>query len=142
MNNLWKYVPLLGVLFLIQALSLAGVPPLSGFWGKYVIILEGVRLGEYALVAASVVASILTLFSMLKIWYGAFWAHSGELRLLLTDKRWPGLTAVIAGLTVLSLCIGFGAQYFLVVSDEAAKSLLDWRGYADRVFAVQGKGAL
>jgi multicomponent Na+:H+ antiporter subunit D len=65
MGNLWKHTPWLGVLFLIQALSLAGLPPLSGFWGKYVILVVGVEQREFVLVAAAIVASVLTLFSSL-----------------------------------------------------------------------------
>ncbi|MBX3183390.1 MAG: Na+/H+ antiporter subunit D [Polyangiaceae bacterium] len=75
----------LSLTFLLQALSLAGVPPLSGFWGKLMIIQEGVRQGETVLVVLALVASLLTLLSMLKIWLASFWgppplAHeSGDL---------------------------------------------------------------
>ena len=73
-GRLWLLTPVLGVVFLFQALSLAGLPPLSGFWGKYMIIVEGIRQSEWVLVACALIAGILTLFSMLKIWNGAFWA--------------------------------------------------------------------
>ena len=39
--------PWLGVLFLCQALSLAGLPPLSGFWGKYLILVVGIEGAHY-----------------------------------------------------------------------------------------------
>jgi formate hydrogenlyase subunit 3/multisubunit Na+/H+ antiporter MnhD subunit len=55
MGHLWKQMPWLGVLFLFQALSLAGIPPLSGFWGKYLIVTSGLEKGAFVLVAGSIV---------------------------------------------------------------------------------------
>ena len=66
-------------------MSLAGLPPLSGFWGKYMIVQEGLRQEEWVLVAMSLVASVLTLMSMLKIWLGAFWRGEPAMPL-----RWDG----------------------------------------------------
>ena len=37
-GGLYKSAPLLAVLFLIPAFSLAGFPPLSGFWAKYLLV--------------------------------------------------------------------------------------------------------
>src|SRR5690606_31448243 len=73
MGGLWRASPILGGCFLLQAFSLGGVPPLSGFWGKYMIVLAGLEDGSYWLVGFALLTSILTLVSMLKIWNGAFW---------------------------------------------------------------------
>jgi multicomponent Na+:H+ antiporter subunit D len=140
MGHLWKYAPWLGVLFLFQALSLAGVPPLSGFWGKYLIVVVGMEQREYVLVGASVIASILTLFSMLKIWNGAFWAAPAEVKVRVHDRRWVPMTLVIAGLTLISILIGVGAQGFLQLAQHAANEALNQSAYIERVFAFEGKG--
>jgi multicomponent Na+:H+ antiporter subunit D len=141
MGHLWERAPWLGVLFLLQALSLAGLPPLSGFWGKYVIVLEGLKQGAYVLVAASLLASILTLFSMLKIWNGAFWSAPDAVEVRLQDPRWRTLAWIIAGLTAVSLLIGLGAEAFLQVALKAAAGVLDQAGYAGAVLNHPGKGA-
>jgi multicomponent Na+:H+ antiporter subunit D len=128
-GRLWLLTPVLGVVFLLQALSLAGIPPLSGFWGKYMIIVEGIRQREWLLVICALVAGVLTLFSMLKIWNGAFWSSSAADGVHLGDRRWRRMTAVAGGMTLLSLGIGFGAEYFLDIAHEAARQLLDRPAY-------------
>lgn len=65
----------LAALFLFPALSLAGLPPFSGFVGKLGLIAAGLDAGQYVVVGAAVVGSLLTLVSMTKIWTGAFWGE-------------------------------------------------------------------
>jgi multicomponent Na+:H+ antiporter subunit D len=143
MGGLWKVSPWLGVAFLLQAFSLAGVPPLSGFWGKYIIVLVGLDQERFWLVAAAIVASVLTTMSMLKIWFGAFWQDVPENGALL-EKAAPAqaMTVVICGMTALSLSIGFGAEYVMQLSQAAADTLLDQEQYRHAVFRHFGKGAL
>jgi len=141
MGGLWKFTPILGIVFLLQAMSLAGIPPLSGFWGKYLIIVTGLEKGEYWLVAASIIASILTLFSMLKIWLGAFWAPEKHEASVRTGQcNWKSMTAVPACMAVVSLIIGLGVPGFFSLAETAAKSARDQQGYADAVFSFEGKG--
>jgi multicomponent Na+:H+ antiporter subunit D len=70
--------PLLAILFLISALALAGLPPLSGFWAKLGVIQASFRAEAYWLGGIALFTSILTLVSMLKIWNQAFWAPESE----------------------------------------------------------------
>ncbi|MFT4175155.1 MAG: proton-conducting transporter membrane subunit [Luteolibacter sp.] len=141
MGGLWKASPLLGICFLCQAFSLAGVPPLSGFWGKYLIILVGLDEGRYWLVMAAIVASILTVVSMLKIWLGAFWKDAPpDEPLEPVCARIRAMTAIIAVFTLVSLGIGFGAEGVMRISRNAGDSLLNQENYRQAVFLYQGKG--
>jgi multicomponent Na+:H+ antiporter subunit D len=140
MGHLWRGTPWVGIVFLCQGLSLAGIPPLSGFWGKYLIIVEGLRAGEYILIGASLVASVLTLLSMLKIWLAAFWSEPEGVALRVDDWRWRPLLGVVGGLTVLSLGIGFGAEAVMQVALRAAQAALDQPGYVELVLGAGGKG--
>lgn len=134
-GGLWRAAPWLGLLFLLQAMSLAGLPPLSGFWGKLMIVQEGFGQGEWVLVGLSLVASILTLMSMLKIWLGAFW--NGEPAApLRRDRRAKRMTAVGLGLATVSLGIGLGAESFLRIAAHAARETLDRPGYVRTVFGA------
>ena len=89
--------------------------------------------------AAAILASILTLFSMLKIWNGAFWTESKTVPVRTDDRRWMGMTAVVAGLTCISLAIGLGAEAFVQISMQAAERALDQQGYAQTVLGYLGK---
>jgi multicomponent Na+:H+ antiporter subunit D len=142
MGHLWRATPWLGILFLCQALSLAGIPPLSGFWGKYLIIVEGLKQGAYVLVAASLLAGVLTLFSMLKIWLGAFWVEPEGVPLRTDDPRWRPLAWIIGGLTIISLGIGLGAEAVMQLALQAANAALDQEGYVRHVLGAGGKGGL
>jgi len=146
-GGLWKAAPVLGVCFLIQGLSLAGIPPLSGFWGKYLIFVEGVRLADvsawyyYVFVGAGVMAGILTLYSMLKIWNEAFWKPAPEGKPPRTgDRRWIGMTSVAGFFCLISLAIGFGAEGVFQLAMKASEMALDQEGYIEAVLRISGKG--
>lgn len=134
--NLWKRAPIVGLLFLLPALSLAGIPPLSGFWGKYMIVVEGVRQGAWVLVGLSIVASVLTLFSMLKIWNATFWTDDPAIPVRLDDRRWVGMAAVTAAMVALSLVIGLGASPFVNLAFETAREVLDQQAYIEHVLGA------
>lgn len=130
-GGLWKAAPVLGVLFLCQALSLAGIPPFSGFWAKYLIVSEGVRLGRWVLVACLLAAGLLTLFSMLRIWLTTFWRDETESggHIDHDDHRWKPMTVIIAAMTLVSIGMGLGAEYLLQLSTEASHQLVDRATY-------------
>jgi multicomponent Na+:H+ antiporter subunit D len=135
-GGLWRAAPWLGIAFVLQAMSLAGLPPLSGFWGKFMIIQEGFTQGEWVLVTMSLVASILTLLSMLKIWLGAFWKAAPEGTPVASSGRTRAMSAVIVAMACVSLVIGVGAEKFLRLAKHAAVETLDRAGYVANVRAA------
>lgn len=79
--GLGRLAPVLGVLFFIPAMNLAGVPPLSGFIAKLALLQAAAAdggVGAYVLLAAMLVTSLLTLYAMTKVWARAFWRAPGE----------------------------------------------------------------
>lgn len=72
-TNMAKREPLIAVAFFAAALSLAGIPPFSGFVAKFSLMLGTWEASEYIALAVMVVVSLITLLSMLKIWGGMFW---------------------------------------------------------------------
>ncbi|GLF96840.1 Na+/H+ antiporter subunit D [Streptomyces yaizuensis] len=75
-GGLARAAPALAALFLLPALNLAGIPPMSGFIGKLQLLRAGVATSggwAYTLVAAAVLTSLITLYVMAKVWNLAFW---------------------------------------------------------------------
>jgi NADH-quinone oxidoreductase subunit N len=67
LNGLYSRAPVEAVLMLVFMLSLAGIPPLAGFYGKYFIFLSLIETGHYALAALGVFYSVFGLYYYLKI---------------------------------------------------------------------------
>jgi NADH-quinone oxidoreductase subunit N len=67
LNGLYSRAPVEAVLMLVFMLSLAGIPPLAGFWGKYFIFLSLIETQHYALAALGVLYSVFGLYYYLKI---------------------------------------------------------------------------
>ena len=146
LGGLYQGWPLLALLFLLPALALAGIPPLSGFWAKLALIQAGLAAGteQYALVAVALAVSVLTLFSMTKIWALAFWEDSPALTAgALADAARaipaPTLAALLAPLALLvALTVGMGllAQPFLALAAQAAEQLMNPAGYIRAVLGA------
>jgi len=67
LNGLYSRAPVEALLMLVFMLSLAGIPPLAGFWGKYFIFLSLIESGHYVLAALGVLYSVFGLYYYLKI---------------------------------------------------------------------------
>lgn len=73
--------PLLALLYLTPALNLGGIPPLSGFLGKVILVEAAAERGgimSWLLVAGAVVTSLLTLYTMTMVWQKAFWRDRSD----------------------------------------------------------------
>ena len=119
----------LAVLFAIPALSLAGVPPLSGFCAKLFLIRAGLEAEFFTAVAVALVVGLLTLFSMSKIWTEAFWKAAPEARESGERKLpWAALGASGA-LAAVTVAFGLGAESLWSVAEGAALQLHDPSDY-------------
>jgi NADH-quinone oxidoreductase subunit N len=76
--GLYSRAPVEAVLMLIFLLSLAGIPPLAGFYGKYFIFLSLIESGHYALATLGVAYSVFGLYYYLKIANAMFMRESLE----------------------------------------------------------------
>ena len=151
--------PLVAILYFIPALNLGGIPPLSGYLGKVMLIQAGAQQGTWlawVLIAGAVVTSLLTLYAMILVWSKAFLrdrsdAPEGEVALArpsnLADRystttmaeredpgRVPvGMMASTALLVAASLSITVLAGPISEVTDRAAQSAQDQSIYRDAV---------
>ena len=130
--------PAVAVLFLLPALSLAGIPPFSGFVAKLGLVEAGFGDGAWLIVAVSLGVSALTLFSMVKIWSGVFWnpADAEPEGVVHEAGRAGGPLLMVgptAALVVLGLAIAFGAGPLFDLAERAAVDLLDREVYVRAV---------
>ncbi|MDJ0960224.1 MAG: proton-conducting transporter membrane subunit [Acidimicrobiia bacterium] len=121
-NGVAKRSPLIAALFLLAAFSLAGFPPLSGFVGKLALVQAGFLAERWVVVGVSLFASLLTLFSMSKIWSGVFWGEPAE-----APKERParGMTAATAALVLVTLIVALAGEPLVAYAERAASDLLE-----------------
>lgn len=122
-GGLYTSRPLLATLFLVFALALVGIPPSSGFWGKFLIIRACLLQGEYIWAATALLVGALTFYSMLKIWMEAFWKDH-------PDPDWSppraSLRTAYAGIGLLCIVvvsIGLNPEPLISFVTTAAQSL-------------------
>ncbi|UTI42279.1 Na+/H+ antiporter subunit D [Niallia sp. RD1] len=130
MSGLIKRYPLLAWTFFIAALGLAGIPPLSGFIGKLLIIQGAFEESNYIGGFLIVLSSLLVLLSVIKIFVKAFWGDESD---NVTKK--PIKTLLFPGciLVLLSFLIGIGVEMLLPYISLAAESLLQPENYIHAV---------
>jgi multicomponent Na+:H+ antiporter subunit D len=139
-GGLYKASAPLAALFLVPALSLAGFPPLSGFWAKFILIKASLDTGAYLAAAVALIVGLLTVFSMSKIWAEAFWKPhpaGGALSLAQVDGRdRTAMMLPVVILAVLTVIIGLYPQPFVELAERAAAQLLDPNSYVEAVLEV------
>ncbi len=141
LGGLAKIAPLLAVLFFVPAMNLAGIPPFSGFLGKVGLIQAGVLAGTplaWALVAGSVVTSLLTLYALVKAWNKAFWQTAPE---HVEPMRLPrGMVGSAAALVVLGVGLTVVAGPLYGYTERAAGDLRVRGTYVEAVLPDGGRG--
>ena len=141
LGSVYRERPMLGFLFLVPALSLAGIPPLSGFFAKFILIRAGVEAESWGIVFVALLVGLLTLYSMIKIWAEAFWKAQPEEFAAKAPQNPSGIKSMyftIAAMASLTVFIGLWGQPIYLMAEAAALQLLDPQIYID---AVLGEGS-
>ncbi|TCI37615.1 MULTISPECIES: Na+/H+ antiporter subunit D [unclassified Exiguobacterium] len=133
MGGLITRFPLFGWTFFIAALSLAGIPPLSGFFGKLLIVQGGVADGDLFGPLLILLSSLFVLFSVIKIFLYGFW---GEERRVYDGPLVPYMNRLIVPtllLVAVAVAYGFGAEAMHPFITQAIEPLVDPEIYIDAV---------
>jgi multicomponent Na+:H+ antiporter subunit D len=138
LGGLYRAQPTLALLFLIPAMSLVGLPPLSGFFAKLILVRAGLETEQYVLVTIALGVSILTLFSMLKLWAEAFWkpepqSEADTGRMGVSVRAWLYPIVFLAWITVL---IGLGAGPMFRFALQAGDQLMNPSIYIQAVMGA------
>lgn len=133
MGGLITRFPMLGWTFFVAALSLAGIPPLSGFFGKLLIVSGGMDEGELFAPILVLLSSLFVLFSVMKIFMYGFWGEA--------KREYDGPLAPFAKrlvipvflLLAVSVAYGFGAEWIHPYITQAIEPLVSPEIYIDAV---------
>ena len=148
MGGLYRERPWLAVAFFLSAFSLAGVPPLSGFFAKFVIVRAGLEVEAYVATGIALAVGLMTLYSMVKIWNEVFWktlpddnvvpattTPVGDDGRLLKPSLWMMYFPVMV-LALSSLLIGVFAEPIMWVMTGIGDQLFEPSGYIEAVLGA------
>jgi len=119
--------PLFSLVLAVPVLSLAGIPPLSGFWAKLIMIRESFDAGMAWLGIVALVAGLMTIISMSVFWSDACWKEPRDRPV----RRVPtaGLVAMIL-LSLATLLIGLMPQSLWTLALLSSRALAALSGGA------------
>jgi len=137
-GGLWRARPWFSLLFLISALSLAGMPPFTGFWGKVMLAQATIETGDLVLAFAVLAVGLLTLYAMARVWAEAFWAPHPRGDGAAAGRAPAAMLVPVGAAAALTLVLGVWAAPLLDAAAASAAGLLDPAAY---LAAVLGPGA-
>lgn len=143
-KGLMKVAPVIAVLYFIPAINLGGLPPFSGFIGKFALFDAAAAVGTpvmIVLIVGGIVTSLLTLYALMRAWNLAFWREEDDAsevddnRLAYLDNAPSGvqtqrrvipriMTAATAGMVVVTLGLTVFAGPILDITMRAGVELL------------------
>ena len=152
--------PVIAVLFFIPALNLGGIPPFSGFIGKLALFEASAEEGSplaYILIGAGALVSLLTLYTLIRVWSVAFWRPAADVQdyesprlarvedapnatLVQESRAIPKLMiGATAGMVAVSVAITVFAGPLFAISSRAGADLEGPRTYVELVFPGAGR---
>lgn len=132
MSGLIQNYPVLGWMFFVTMLSLAGIPPLSGFIGKVYIGQGSIESGSFLLLGIGFLSSIFVLYSLLRIFMNCFWGET----IISVEDEVPvkkGMIVPIVLLGILTVALGVGVEAIAPYVNDAANTLMNPQIYIDTV---------
>jgi len=135
MGGLTAKMPVTGYSSLIGSMSISGIPPLSGFWSKLLIILAAIEAKHFIFASIAVLVSILTLAYYLKVQRLAFF---GELKDSLRGIKEVPLTMKLSMIALSIICIFGGLLLVPGIQknflSSATQALMNGNNYAQIIF--------
>lgn len=136
LGGLIKQHPVVGWTFFVAALSLAGVPPFPGFFGKLFIVESAFDNGHAIAAIIVLLSSLIVLYSVMKIFIKVFWGEPSEpieLKNIKSDK----LLFAAVGMVVVSTVFGLSADFLFPIFEMAAESFYDPSSYSNYLMGVE-----
>ncbi|WP_458206365.1 complex I subunit 5 family protein [Haladaptatus sp. NG-SE-30] len=135
LGGLTRKDPMLSGVFFVGALSLIGIPPLSGFFGKFLVFDVAGRAGASLALALALAGAILTIAYFTRAWNRGFWGAESP---MVEHGGRPTGVFVLTGLALLVLLVGVGFDPVFLAAESAAKAATETQGYVDAVLGGGG----
>jgi multicomponent Na+:H+ antiporter subunit D len=125
-TGLGKYMPFAGLLFFVGGLALMGIPPTNGFVSKMMLFSSGIEAGQFAMLAALGLASILTLVYVVRAFQRIWWQVPAE-----GIKAKPGGDRLLAPALLIAavLLLGLWPEPLVHLAEATATWLGDPKAY-------------
>lgn len=118
-NGLGKKNPLLAIAMTIALLSLAGIPPTSGFFAKYYVLTAAVSSGHYWLVALGILASLVGVYYYFRIIIAMYFKKADDESPIVASTQHQALLFVTA---VIILVLGLLPDLILNIGTVVSNS--------------------
>lgn len=133
MGGLMKTYPALGWFYLIAAFGLAGIPPLSGFVGKLLILQGGFAAGNIFTTLIVLASSLIVLLSVMRIFIYAFWGEEKATSVVLSKTSFNKMFYPTVLLVLISVAYGVGSEWITPFMEGAANILANPNVYIDAI---------
>lgn len=117
-EGFYRVNPRLALVMLLALFSLAGIPPLAGFFGKFFLFMAAAHGGYYVLLLVAVLNTVISLYYYLLIVRAMFLRKSANPLPLIQSDYWmrAGLLICVAGILVLGISSGVYDHIFGLVN--------------------------
>jgi multicomponent Na+:H+ antiporter subunit D len=122
-GGLYQSTPWMAVLFLISAFSLAGIPPLSGFFPKLTLVMAGLETEAFITVGISLFVSLCTLYSMVKLWSEGFLKAAPRTAPCRDNSLSLGIA--ISAMALITVFLSLNADKVFSLSERIAAQLMN-----------------
>jgi NADH-quinone oxidoreductase subunit N len=103
LSGLGKTQPMMAFLLMIFMFSLAGIPPLAGFFGKFYVFSAAIKAGLYPLAIIGLLASVVGAFYYLRI-----------VKIMYFDDAGEGFKPLTKSLATIMVVAGIFTTFFIV----------------------------
>jgi multicomponent Na+:H+ antiporter subunit D len=114
MGGIAARMPVTGGTAAVASLSVAGLPPLAGFWSKLLIVIALWKAGQVVFAVIAVLTSLVTLAYFLslqrKVFFGTILPEWSEVR-----EAGPGYLVPALALAAITVAIGLGFPFLLPI---------------------------
>lgn len=139
LGGLYGNYPKLSLVIALVLFSLAGIPPLSGFWPKIYLIEASFLVNNGWMIAGIIIGSFITLYVLAKLWASIFWKEASTDAIIqdsfaeMDASRKIFFVLPILLLAAVTLYLGFNAEMIINISDKIATEMMDTTPYEKAV---------